>query len=419
MQSEACTTAAVNMLSERSINAAESPTEQCLIEPQGSKWSRFNPVSAYLRFRRAKLLTVEPVIFLFMFSVIMNLSVGQQYLFNRFGREMFAERLNYTGSFNFCMSTDVLNEEIGNDTKSHQKAGDVVQTETAVLSLVSSLLGQLPSIFAALLFGPISDRIGRKSIMLILSTSATITGLLSVLLVHFNWSLYWILPLSFINALAGGIPGMLTVIYSYIADISSHKWLTLRLGIVESMIFFGTTLGLVTGGQWLEGTNCKFEGPYILYCAGNFAIILYVIFLLPESLTSEERKQRMADKNQSGLQHVARGFKIFFRKNDYSRWRIWSGAIIMFILYLVITGDGDISTPFLLHAPLKWTPGYIAIFQAINQLTVGVAIFTIIPILVVLRFPDPLILTVGMLWGSLFTFLTGFVRKDWQMWTGP
>ena len=416
MQSKASSPAAVSMLSEPSINAAEPPTGQSLVR-QGSKWSRFNPVNIYLRFRRAKILTVEPVIFLFFFSLLMSLSVSQQYFFNRFGREMFAEKLNFTGPFNFCMSTEVLNERIGNDTKNHRKAGDAVQAETAVLSLVASLLGQLPSIFAALLFGPISDRIGRKPIMLIMATSAAITGLLYVLLVHFDWSLYWILPLFFINSLAGGIPGILTAVHAYIADVSSRKWLTLRLGIAESMIFFGTTLGLVSGGQWLQRTNCKFEGPYILYCVGNIAIILYVVFLLPESLTREERKQRIVDKHQSGLHHIARGFKIFFRKNEYSRWRIWSATIIMFLVYLVITGDSDISTLFLLHAPLRWTPGYIGIYQAINQLTVGVAIFTVIPILVVLRFPDPLILTVGVLWGSLFTFLTGFVRKDWQMWT--
>ena len=404
------------MKSEPSINARPTEPSPVSLVGQRSRWSRFNPVNAYLRFRRAKILTVEPVIFLYIFGIFLSLSVGQQYFFNKFGREMFAEKLNFTGPFNFCMSTEVLNERIGNDTKYHQKAGDVVQAETAVLSLVASLLGQLPAIFAALFFGPISDRIGRKPIMLIAATVAAITGLMLVLLVHFNWSLYWILPLFFVNALAGGIPGMLTVVYSYIADVSSHKWLTLRLGIVESMIFFGSTLSLVSGGQWLQSTNCKFEGPFILYCAVNALLILYIIFLLPESFSREERRQLLIRKGHSGLHQIIRGLKLFFRRNEYSRWRIWFAAIIMFLLYLVFTGGDEISTLFLLHKPLQWTPGHIGLYQAINQLVHGIAIFTVIPLLVLLGFPDPLILIVGILWGSSVNFLTGFVKKGWEMW---
>ena len=188
-----------------------------------SLWSKFNPVSLYLRFRRAKIVTVEPVVFLYMFGLFLNFSVSEQYLFNRFGRELFASRLDDHGPFNFCMSTQVLNEYIGNDTQHNRKAGDVAETKTAGINLVASLLGQLPAIFAALLYGPISDRTGRKPAMLIMASASAVTGLLLVLMVHYNWSVYWILPLSVINSLAGGIPGLLTLVYSY------HRYYTLRL----------------------------------------------------------------------------------------------------------------------------------------------------------------------------------------------
>ena len=382
-----------------------------------SLWSKFNPVSLYLRFRRAKIVTVEPVVFLYMFGLFLSLSVSQQYLFNRFGRELFASRLGYNGSFNVCMTTDLLNKYIGNDTQQHKKAGDVAEAKTAEINLVASLLGQLPAIFAALLYGPISDRTGRKPAMLIMASAAAVTGLLLVLMVHYNWSVYWILPIAVINSLAGGIPGLLTLVYSYIADISSHKWLTARLGIVEGVIFFGITLSLVTGGQWLETTKCKFEGPYILYTVVNMVLILYIVFFLPESLTAEQRRAKQMKHNPSTFHQVTRGMKIFFTKNEYSRWRLWFAILIVFLTYLVFTGGDEISTLFLLHKPLSWSPGTIGIYQAVNQLIHGITVFAVIPILVMLKCPDSLIVIVGILWGSTVDFLTGWVRKDWHMWT--
>lgn len=113
----------------------------------------------------------------------------------------------------------------------------IVQAQASMLSLITTLLGQLPSIFAALVYGPLTDRIGRKPIMLLMGSAG---GFLFTLAVYFRWSVYWFIAFTLISSLPGGIPGILTVVYAYIADVSSTKWLTLRLGIVESMVFFGT-----------------------------------------------------------------------------------------------------------------------------------------------------------------------------------
>lgn len=115
----------------------------------------YNPIRAYLLFRRARILTVEPVLFLYMFGLFLFLSVGQEYIFNWYGRRMLREN-NFTLPFNFCLSTDILNDHI--NLTSGEKPGDVVQTQASFLSLVTTLLSQLPAIFAALVYGRSSDR---------------------------------------------------------------------------------------------------------------------------------------------------------------------------------------------------------------------------------------------------------------------
>lgn len=226
--------------------------------------------------------------------------------------------------------------------------------------------------------------------------------------------MYWFIPLTLIHSLAGGIPGILTILYSYIADVSSTKWLTVRLGIMESMLFFGTTVSLAAGGVWLEKTRCNFVVPFAVYFISNVLILVYVIFLLPESLTKSQRKAR---QTMSGIRHIFRGLKIFFTRNEYSRWRLWCAVGSMFVIYLVVTGATEISTLFLLHKPLKWTPGAIGIFQSITQLSYALSIFLFIPLFVYLRVPDPVILIVGVVWGTVCYFLTGFVKYGWQMYT--
>ena len=142
---------------------------------------------------------MEPVLFLYMFGIFMSLSVTQEYIFNWFGREMLVRHANHTGSFNFCISTDLLNKEV--NLTGGKKAGDVVQTQASLLSLATTLLGQLPSIFEALVYGPL---IGRRPIILLMATSGALSGLLYTLTVFFQWSIYWFVPLNLITSLAGG-----------------------------------------------------------------------------------------------------------------------------------------------------------------------------------------------------------------------
>ena len=207
---------------------------------------------------------MEPVLFLYMFGVYLGLGLNEQYIFNLYGRQEFAKSSNYTGVWNgSCINAEVLDDNLGNDT------GRLVETKTSYLNLYMGITGQLPSVFAALFYGPLSDRIGRKPVILIIAISGCLTSVLTLLLVYMEWSLMAFIAIVAVNGLAGGIPGMLTALYSYIADVSSRKWLTLRLGVLESMIFISGMLALVIAGQWLEVTNCQFSEPYYIPLHGS------------------------------------------------------------------------------------------------------------------------------------------------------
>ncbi len=371
------------------------------------KWPK--PIALLLEFRHKFILAAEPVMLLFTFGIILQNSVYQQYFYNRYGRQLFREELNWTGGFNFCMNADVLDSFLGNGT--HK----IVTQKSSYLSLVNGVAGLLPGIIATLLYGPLSDRIGRKPIMIVIGIAGIANSTLTILLMYADWPMEILPAINAINGLVGGFPGMLTVVFAYTADISSKQWLTLRLGVMEAMIFIGGALAVLLNGQWLNATNCMFPGPEYLYLGSSILMIIYVVTWLPESFTSHQRKERR--QNASLLKVATRGLKLFFSK-EYSAWKLWLGVGAMFIGYFLTLGNAEISTLFLLGPPLIWNPALIGLYQAMTQGVFGLALFSLLPLLVMLKVPDPVILLLGFAWAAGASVATTFVQVTWQMFLG-
>lgn len=376
---------------------------------QLKRWPR--PVSLLLEFRRKYILAAEPVVFLFMFGTFLQLSLYQQYAYNRYAQDLFREELNWTGGFNFCMNADVVDSYLGNGTK----ASLLITQKASYVSLANSITGQLPGIFASILYRSLSDQIGRKPLLIVIGIAGIANSVLTIVLMFGNWPVEILPAISAINGLAGGLPGMLTLVFAYTADITSQRWLTLRLALLESMIFIGGSLALLINGQWLNATNCMFPGPEYLYLGSSVALIVYTIVWLPESLSPQERRERR--QNVSMWKVATRGLKLYFSK-EYSRWKIWLGTASLFIGYFLAVGIGDISTFFLIGPPLSWNPSLIGLYQAMIQGASGVALFTLVPIMTALKVPDPLIILLGFGWAAVTSVATTFVQVTWQMFLG-
>ena len=139
------------------------------------------------------------------------------------------------------------------------------------------------------------------------------------------------------------------------------------------MIFISGTLALLVGGEWLKATKCYFSQPMWLYVACNIAMVLYVIYWLPESLSPAERVQKLRNQPKGVCNMVVSGLKVFVSK-EYSRWRLWFAVFVMFVFYIAATGSTYISALFLLNYPLNWKAGLIGDFQALSELVHGLAL---------------------------------------------
>ena len=254
---------------------------------------------SYNRLRQRKIVTVEPVIFLYIFAYYLMSFSSQLYIINQYQAETLVRAVLKNSSNIRCRDLAYHNRSfvcISNDDltncSNNSGSGDSAEERSNTLILVTNLAGQIPSVFVALVCGPISDRVGRRPMMLALSISGALSAGIFLVIMYLRLDIHFLVLASFVSSLGGGIPGLLTASFSYIADFSSSKWMTYRIGFAEGMLFMGAGLSSAVGGVWLKSSDCYYPYIALLVLAIYLVIGMYVVLYLPESIGRQERLKR-------------------------------------------------------------------------------------------------------------------------------
>src|SRR4030042_933238 len=175
-------------------------------------------------------------------------------------------------------------------------AGAYGATPTIIGLLVASY--SAAQLIGAPLLGRLSDRIGRKPVLLI---SVIGTGI-GFLLLGFadpigHYLAGWIAPqaanacvlavLFISRALDGLTGGNITVAQAYITDVTDDQNRAKGLGLIGAAFGLGFIIGPAVGGAL---SNWGYNLPAFVAAFVSFINVLMIIFLLPESLTPERRR---------------------------------------------------------------------------------------------------------------------------------
>jgi PCFT/HCP family folate transporter-like MFS transporter 1/3 len=342
-------------------------------------------------FRNSNILTIEPVIFLYMFATYLYFPLYLQYFLNYYSLVALEDNTSYPyANETRCISRD----DVTNYTGDNSTYNSEVQAKSSLLVIYVTVANMIPSVLVTLLLGPLSDRYGRRFVMVMVSVGSILQGIVAMGTVHFRLNIMLFILSSALAGLGGDFSAILMSCFSYVSDISKGKWRTIRISLGEAMLFLSGLVAQGLGGIWFQKLNCNIIPPLFLFLSCHVAIILYTLLFLPPSLTVEERKRKMVGR-PLGIQRLVRGVGLFFCSvQEYSVWRLWFVLITLVVLVIITTGATSISVFFFRY--LEWSSGAIGAYQAASMGSNAFFLLFGLPILVALKLPDPVISMIGV-----------------------
>ena len=175
---------------------------------------------------------------------------------------------------------------------------------------VATLLGgcySLMQFFFVPLWGRISDRVGRRPVLLfsIFSTAASMAGL--GLAVAYGQTVVWLFVMRMLTGMATANIGTAA---AYIADITSKEDRVKGMGLIGMAFGLGFIFGPPVGGLTAPVLIGGREGPLACFIAAALSLINFILAvkILPESLPVEKRQ----GKEKNAPLFDLKGFKEAF-----------------------------------------------------------------------------------------------------------
>ncbi len=137
----------------------------------------------------------------------------------------------------YCLNNSEI-VKYASEAESHQ-----VQSLSNTLLTYGQLANRVPSIIIVFIIGPLSDRYGRKAVLLVSAIGLVLQSVLAVVITMQNLSPYWFILANLLTGVCGDITGILAGAFSYVSDVSSRKWRSFRIGYTCAVFEVGIALG--------------------------------------------------------------------------------------------------------------------------------------------------------------------------------
>ncbi|KAL3289011.1 hypothetical protein HHI36_003454 [Cryptolaemus montrouzieri] len=254
-----------------------------------------------------KCVTLEPVVFFYMVSFMMNGLINQNLSLEK------ACRVNLGFNASVCDAM-VLRNRSG---YSFEEEVEVQLLVTKFATYRSFLLGSIP-FFMLLFFGSWSDRYLRRKPLILIPTVGEIVGTAGVFVCS---QLLLELPLevSFVfeimpTVLFGGMQCFFLGVFSYVSGLCTDEDRTFRIGTVSMCYPIGMSMGLFLSGFTLN--RLGYRGAYTISISCMIFAFLYGFFMIKENSRqkTEEEKKIGFLRDIFDMKHITNTLNMFFKE---------------------------------------------------------------------------------------------------------
>ncbi len=141
------------------------------------------------------------------------------------------------------------------------------------------------------IWGNVSDRIGRKTVLIISQIGATIGWAM----LAFAGNIFWVFVARIVEGVSGGNIG---ITQAYVADLVEPKERARAFGFISATFGAAMIFGPVTAGQLY--IRFGFAAPFLAAAALQLITLILTIWLLPESRS----KQEEAEEGKVGFREI-------------------------------------------------------------------------------------------------------------------
>lgn len=274
--------------------------------------------------RYLRKITVEPTIFLYMLYLFLQLPTFQALIYHKV--------------CTFKYNDTTICENLENETYKQEEI--YVQKKSSKWILYTNLAFGLPSILVVTFFlGPWGDRVGRKVPIILPVVGSILNACFNLLnAVFIDWKMHMLLIGPLLNGISGGFIACMMAVYSYVGHDSDKEYKTIRVGIIESLIFLSGTVGVLLSGVLLDRTSFTFVFSVTIGIT-SLALIYTLVFV--RDIKPEETPSSTTLVKTFFDGHVKQSWMCLIKKRP-NRTNLYIGLQLLVMVLMIFCTAGKV-----------------------------------------------------------------------------